>query len=138
MTYTELVQKYNLQLKLFRIPFRTDTEPGDWDNEASHYSFVITNGSVDSGNYGKKMRGNFSQGSAIKNRPTLDDILNSLSIDTMNIEEESFELWCDDFGYNSDSMKAYKIYKSCLDESKHLKELLGTQGIQELHSCEQL
>lgn len=136
MTYQQLVEKYNLALKLYSIPFRTDTEPGEWDNEAHHYSYVIY---VTMGDrFGKKIRGNYSQGSGIKNKPQIDDILDSLSLETMNIEEESFELWCDDFGYDSDSRKAYKIYQACLEESKHLKHLLGQEGLNELHQCKQL
>ena len=136
MTYNELVKKYNLSLKLYNIPFRTDTEPGEWDNEAHHYSFVIFPTMGD--NYGKKIRGNYSCGSGIKNKPSIEDILNSLSIDTMSIESESFEQWCDEFGYDSDSRKAYKIYQSCLAESKQLKDCLGSKGLEELHQCEQL
>jgi len=136
MTYKQLVNKYNLALKLYSIPFRTDVEEGEWEANAHHYSYVIY---VKFGDrFPAKIRGNYSQGSGIKSKPTIEDILNSLSLDTMNIEEESFELWCGDFGYDSDSRKAYKIYQACLNESKQLKELLGSEGLEELHSCEQL
>lgn len=131
MTYEEIIKKYNLTLKLNRVPFRTDSTENTWDAEATHYVYSIEN------NKGA-VRGFYSQGSAIKTRPSLVDILNSLNTDTLNIDNSSPEDWLSDFGYDTDSIKATRIYKACFDEYLQLIKVLGRDGFRELGECESL
>ena len=44
---------------------------------------------------------------------------------------ESFESFCDEFGYNNDSMKAYKTYKACVksyNKFLHVSNFLFTEN----------
>lgn len=48
--------------------------------------------------------------------PTKEDILFAMIID--DVSDMNFNDFCDEFGYNNDSIKALKIYKACLKETK--------------------
>lgn len=140
-TLKDFAEKYNLQLELNKVPFRTDLDmdnPDDrnWNMVASHYLFRIF---ASNANDGIKfdITGNFSQGPAIKRKPKIEDILNALVCDTLNIDM-SFEEWCSDYGYDTDSRKAYRIYESCRNEYKNLQRFLPANILAELYECEQL
>lgn len=135
MTHKELAEKYNIKLTVTRVPFRTDFN-NEWDSQAKHfmYKLEVTQGD----NFGAVMIGQYSQGSAIKGQPQIDDILNSLALDTKGIESTSFELWAGDYGYSEDSIKALETYKACLNEYKELKKLFGVKGLEELYAIESL
>lgn len=141
MTYQKLVNRFNLSIRFYSIPFRSDIDQGEWGEDAKHFSFVL-NRFIDDQPIGKtrniKMRGYYSQGSGIKNKPTIIDILNALSLDTQDVQSIDFEEWCSNYGYDSDSRKTYKIYKQCLHELDELINLLGDAGVRMLHKCEQL
>lgn len=129
--------KHKIGLKLARVPYRMDEDDADrWSQEAKH--FIYTLYIKEGARFDKKIRGHYSQGSAIKGVPTIADILNALNMDTQGIEGTSFEMWAPDFGYDTDSRKAYRIYEACLKESQQLKELLGISGLEELHELEGL
>lgn len=49
--------------------------------------------------------------------PELCGIIHSLNIDSQALSE-SFYNWCDNFGYDSDSIKALNIYNACCDNAK--------------------
>jgi hypothetical protein len=53
-------------------------------------------------------------------KPNVYDILACLSF---NCDIGLFEEWCLDFGYDTDSRKAYDIYQACLNEHLNLKKL---------------
>ena len=53
--------------------------------------------------------------------PTMYDVLTCLQ----KYEIGTFQDFCSDFGYNDDSIKCYKIYKSVLREYNAVKRLFG-------------
>lgn len=59
---------------------------------------------------------------SIPTKPKIDDVLYSLVMDSMALGEH-FEDWCDNFGYDSDSKKAFSIYEDCIKNAKKLKAL---------------
>ena len=61
----------------------------------------------------------FYTGSALGSEPTLDDVLYSLISDSQACEM-SFDEWCSDFGYNTDSRKALETYLLCQSNTKKL------------------
>ena len=58
-------------------------------------------------------------------------------MDIQVVDEGTFADWADNMGYDADSMKAFNIYKSCLKESKDLKEWLGEKVLKEFLECEE-
>lgn len=61
--------------------------------------------------------------------PNLDDIFHSLLMDAAALDE-TFEDWCISFEYDTDSIKALKIYQQCLETGLALQRAL-TQDIVE-------
>jgi len=53
----------------------------------------------------------------------IDDILYSLFLDSQ-AGAESFDDFCDNFGYNNDSIKANDIYKACQKNAKKVKTFI--------------
>lgn len=57
--------------------------------------------------------------------PKLEEILYCLFLDS-EAHDESFENWCDNLGYNTDSIKAKKSYETCVETYFKLRKALGT------------
>jgi hypothetical protein len=49
-----------------------------------------------------------------------------------NGAENSFEDWCSEIGYETDSRQAEAVYKLCKETAQNLKGLLGTEGYEKL------
>lgn len=54
--------------------------------------------------------------------PCNKDIMHSLLLDA-SAGSESFNDWCDNFGYESDSIKAFNTYQHCCNTAKELSKL---------------
>jgi hypothetical protein len=73
----------------------------------------------------------FNFGQSINNTgqpPTAYDVLACLT----KYEVGSFEYFCSDYGYDSDSRSAYKIYKAVLKEWKNVELLFTPEQLEEL------
>lgn len=66
----------------------------------------------------------------VGNKPTAYDILASLDY----IGNDTFQDFCDNFGYDTDSIKALKTYKACLNLTKKLEKVLNSNQIEELQN----
>lgn len=66
----------------------------------------------------------FWQGSAIKGEPTVIGTLECLLSDSQ-ADDQSFEEFCSEFGYDTDSRKAEQTWQACKKSAVGLKRLLG-------------
>jgi hypothetical protein len=71
----------------------------------------------------RRMTVYFSQGPAIEREPTVEDVLDCLASDAGCAS--TFEDWCAEFGYDSDSRKAEQTYRLIREQSEKLAALLG-------------
>ena len=55
--------------------------------------------------------------------PDVCDIIHSLNIDSQAMNE-SFCNWCDNFGYDSDSIAALNVYNKCCDTAKKYHSII--------------
>ena len=79
------------------------------------------------------MRVPFSQGSAHTSEPTAADVLDCLASDAAGYENsKSFEDWCGEYGYNTDSRKAHRIFKVVERQAAKLQSLLGRDNYETL------
>jgi len=79
----------------------------------------------------------FSQGPAICREPTAEDVLDCLAADAGCIGS-SFEDWCAEFDYNTDSRIGERTYRTIEKQSKQLQRLLGTAAYETLLQLERL
>jgi hypothetical protein len=57
--------------------------------------------------------------------PDVADVLSNLLSETNGVECGDFEGWCSDFGYDSDSRSAERVYKQCKAMAPKVRALLG-------------
>ena len=57
--------------------------------------------------------------------PDAADVLSCLCLDATSADRNTFEDWCSDLGYDSDSRKAEKIYNLCVETNAKLRRFLG-------------
>ena len=84
---------------------------------------------------GRKVHINkYSQGSAHLSPPKFGDIVYSLVSDVSGIEDQTFQSWCADYGYNDDSISDRAIFDACRDTLPRLRKLLGaeTQAVRDM------
>lgn len=83
--------------------------------------------------HAKRMTTYFSQGYGHNGvEPKAADVLDCLASDASSVENTSFEDWCDEMGWDSDSRKAERTYKACQHGAKRLKAFLGDDLYQTL------
>ncbi len=90
----------------------------EWNRGASHWKITLHC-------RGHQMTTYFSQGSAHTKEPTAADLLDCLALDSSGIDNaRSFEDWCSEYGYDTDSRKAEKTFKVCERQAQKLKTFL--------------
>ncbi len=72
----------------------------------------------------RQMRVNYWTGQGITTDPSAVDVLESLCMDASGADQ-SFDEWCSDYGYDTDSRKAERTYRSVQEQTRRLRRLLG-------------
>ena len=67
----------------------------------------------------------YKQGLAHEDGPSLVSVLASLMSDASAGEQGSFEDFCGDFGYDTDSRRAESTYRACQQTAVAMRRLLG-------------
>lgn len=102
-----------------------DSNPNMPSREMDHWKVTVRAGR-------KQMTTYFSQGFGHNGKePNVYDVLDCLASDASGADE-SFEGFCSNFGYDTDSRKAEKIYKACKHSGERLKKFLGDDAFQTL------
>ena len=102
-----------------------DRNPHMADNNwaADHWRCTIT------GRHSKRMTVYFSKGMAHKGAPpTLEEVLDCIASDAAAVEQADFAEFAADMGYDSDSRKAERIYKTCVKQARSLRNLLADEN----------
>lgn len=63
--------------------------------------------------------------------PHVASILHSLTLDA-SANDYSFNDWCNDYGYDADSIKALGIYQACCNTAKELQKLFNRSELSAL------
>ena len=113
--------------KLGIICRRTKANPNmESETPMDHWKCVLNNPA------GKTLHVFFSMGQGHKGKqPKLDEVLNCLASDCSGVEND-FEDFCSELGYDTDSRKAERIFKTCKAQAVKLEEFLGTEAFQQL------
>lgn len=98
--------------------------------QANHYKVTLRY-------QGRQYTTYFSQGLGIAGSPEVDSVLDCLASDAQGVDGATFENWASDYGYDTDSCKAEKIFKACQREAVNLRRLLGAKYT-DLLNCDQL
>jgi hypothetical protein len=102
----------------------------DEKTRMNHYKTVLMLGK-------KQMTVPFSMGVGLTHEPTAYDVLTCLQMDaTTYVNDYSFEDFCSEYGYDTESRKAERTYKVILRQSEKLKNFLGDK-FEEFMECEE-
>lgn len=95
--------------------------PDDEESRDIYKFTLIKDGKTYSGTFGQSINGS-KEGKI----PRPYDVLSSLGSD-LGDENDSFEEFCDEYGYDNDSMKAHKIYKAVQKERHGINKLYSEE-----------
>src|SRR3990167_741535 len=81
----------------------------------------------------KYLSTHFSTGLGWTHDPDIEDVLSCLASDAAGIANSlNFDAWCGEYGYDTDSHRAERLYKVCKREAKKLENFLGYDLYHEL------
>lgn len=124
MKLSDFIGNTALTSKVKRIA--RNPNAGDFGKGASHWLVTIRAGRF-------SMRVPFSQGSAHTVAPTTADVLDCLASDASGFENaRSFDDWCAEYGYDTDSRTAERTYKIVARQAAKLKAMLGADNYETL------
>lgn len=115
-TLTQFVKENKIRIKIDYADSNKNVP--DW-KDANHYKITLKKGNKTLSTY-------FSQGYGITEEPTTEDVLNALASDSSGIENaRSFEDWASEYGFDTNSRKAERIFHICEKQADKLKNFLG-------------
>jgi hypothetical protein len=117
-TMAQRVQELSITLRVTSVPgFSRDPDDG-WE----HNSYRLTLSRPDFG----YMRLTWRQGLAIQTPPDAATVLDCIASDAAGfVNAGTFEEWTRDYGYDSDSRRAEKIYRAVERQTTSLRRVLG-------------
>jgi hypothetical protein len=62
--------------------------------------------------------------------PTASDLVWTMSTESDGLEGHTFEQWCDEFGYDSDSISKLKMYEECSARAIEWSEFIDDSAIE--------
>ena len=124
--YKEFAEKHGLVLTSQKVSERKD---GLMDREMDHWKCTLTyQGNVYSFYFSKSFG---HEGAA----PTIEDVLECFKSD-LAYNDLDFNEFCEDLGYNDDSIKDKKIYRAIRAQNEAVIDLLGEDLIEDLLEIE--
>lgn len=91
----------------------------DSETKMNHYRVIFSGGLTELTTF-------FSMGLGLEGKPQVEDVLDCLAQEASGFEDaRTFEDWCDNFGYDTDSRKAERTWMAAVDGAKLLKSFLG-------------
>lgn len=110
MNIKQFVNKHHVKIES-KLVAENKNMP-DW-KDANHFEVTLKM-------KGKRFTTYFSMGYGLSGEPTVHDVLDCLANDASGIED-----WANEYGYDTDSRKAKKLYNVCVSQSEKLKNFLG-------------
>lgn len=124
LTLDQFADRHQIRFSGHRVDARPDALMSD--TPMRHFRVRIGCGRNSFGLY-------FSQGMGHTENPTLIEVLNCLASDASGYENaQDFLNWASEYGYDTDSRAAEKIFKTVKRQANQLKRVLGEDAYQEL------
>ena len=128
--YKVFADDNNINLEFVKVPARLDGLMSDSKYPMDHWICTLKVPYKDSYSF------YYSKGSGHKGKaPRIVEVLESFKSDLL-MDISSFENFCDELGYNADSIKDYKIFEACQKADRELRKCLGSKLCDELIAIE--
>lgn len=102
------------------------TDLDDWQESANPWTVTLRRKR-------RQLTVNYWTGTAITEDPDAETVLGSLLSDASSADQ-SFEDWAGDYGYDTDSRKAYATYEAVQSQTEDLQHFLGEDFAEYLRS----
>lgn len=105
------------------VAFTAASNPNidDMPEGSTHWRVILAIG-------GRTLETPWSMGPALKDGPELISVLGALISDAAGYENaRSFEEWCGDYGYDTDSRRAERTYNATAESAKALRRFLADE-----------
>ena len=123
MDTKSFVRKHNIRIECEWADRNPNMDDDKW--QAYHYKVTMK---IDR----RQMTTYYSMGIAHTKEPTAEDVLDCLASDVAGwINSRSFDDWCGEYGYDTDSRKAYRIYEIVGKQKDQLQKFLGSYDLLE-------
>jgi len=124
-TLTDFIAENKIQFSARQVDSNPHTE--DCKYPMDHWLCRFRHG-------GKQWSVYFSQGMGFNGQPpSADSVLSCLASDAQGVEGgQTFEEWCGEYGYDTDSRRALKTYQTVKLQAHKLRNLLGEYIFKEL------
>jgi|SRR5690625_1891125 len=119
-----ILENMGVSFSAMKIAERPD-DVGEWASDASHYHVMFRRGKNELESY-------FSMGSAHIGAPQMAAVFHCLLMDSDGIEYNDFESWAADYGFDTDSRKAERVFNACQKTLLDLKRLFTASELEEL------
>ena len=132
----DFCNELGINMTVKQIYSRSDIPKNTFSKDSSHWECRLARGINE---YRIHMVINFSMGSAHKNPPQRDDVMNCLIMDACTFKNaDSFEDWAMDLGYDEDPpVSALRIYKQIKKQVSQL-EIFLEDSFEDIWSIEPL
>ena len=128
----KMCKKLGLRLEIYRKPRDVHDvfTARDGENEWKHYSYLVGIRLLDEVIHDipwKQGTGHVykpSRGAPLLEHPEVEDVVYSLVLDA-DACSQTFDEWCNNYGYNNDSRKALAMYLKCQELGTKIRRLLG-------------
>ena len=126
MNMNEFVKRNNIKINVEWAERNPNMINDAWSKTANHYKTTLKKDK-------KQLTVYFSMGSALTNEPTAEEVIDSLAMDgSVYLNNDSFENFCGEFGYDEDSRKAEKLYNTILKQAEKTEKFLGNELFNQL------
>jgi hypothetical protein len=123
-TIQEFIDSRGITMTVERAKSNPNITNDEWSTR--HWKCMLRYGN-------KEMFVYFSQGSAHTQEPTTAEVLDCLASDASSFENtDGFESWANEFGYDTDSRKAERIYKVVEEQADKLARLISPDDYETL------
>lgn len=117
MSIQDFINKLGIKIQSEYASSNPNMADDKW--KANHYKVVMHRGK-------KQMTIYYSKSLALSGEPEADEVLDSMASDAAGFENaRDFEDWCGEYGYDTDSRKAERIFKTVERQAQALQKFLG-------------
>ena len=135
---SEFITEHGIEMQVERV--KRNPNMMDMMDGASHYLCNFRRHWGDGAYCLEEMDVTFSMGSAHTEPPTVEDVLDCLASDASGYMNAGFDFeeWASEYGYDTDSRKAYHTFETVEEQADQLRKFMGDEYETLLWSVERL
>lgn len=127
--------EFDIETLPVKINYHRETQRDNWNCDQWSVAIKNKNGITEYTDYFTGL-GHRNKKYNKPQKPKIVDVLSSLVLDAQ-AGDESFSNWCDNFGYDSDSISAFSTYQACENTAKMLRRCFDAETMKKIKEITQ-